>query len=291
MLDIAFAKAALPKSGALALLVAEGVTPSGLWSRADEATDGAVSRAAAVAQFKGGKNQSCVVLAPGGGLSRVVLVGLGPEDALTQLVIEQAGGTAAQRARPRCDCGAGRPEPFHDAAGAGRVRRDAARLPLRPLSHDGKGRGQAGADEADAARRGGAETARCLRAAEGGGGRHLPLPRPDQRAAERAQSRDHGRALPRADHARPHGRHPGAEGARAAWLRRAARRVAGQRERAARRGDALERRRRGRAEEKPAGRLHRQGRHLRQRRHQHQAGRRHGGHEVGHGRRRCGGRG
>ena len=35
-----------------------------------------------------------------------------------------------------------------------------------------------------------------------------------------------------------------------------------------------------------AGRLRRQGRHLRHRRHLDQAGRRHGGHEVGHGRRR-----
>ena len=41
-------------------------------------------------------------------------------------------------------------------------------------------------------------------------------------------------------------------------------------------------------QERAAGRLHRQGRDLRHRRHLDQAGRRHGGHEVGHGRRRRG---
>ena len=45
MLDIAFAKPALPKAGALVLLVCEGENPSGLWHQADEATGGAIARA------------------------------------------------------------------------------------------------------------------------------------------------------------------------------------------------------------------------------------------------------
>ncbi len=45
MLDIAFAKPALPKSGALALMVYEGEQPSGLWQQLDEVTGGAISRA------------------------------------------------------------------------------------------------------------------------------------------------------------------------------------------------------------------------------------------------------
>src|SRR6516164_58634 len=48
MLDVSFAKPALPKSGALVLLVEEGGGPGGatgeLWRAADEATGGAVSR-------------------------------------------------------------------------------------------------------------------------------------------------------------------------------------------------------------------------------------------------------
>jgi leucyl aminopeptidase len=38
MLDIVFAKPALPKAGALVLLVAENEAPSGVWQQADEAT-------------------------------------------------------------------------------------------------------------------------------------------------------------------------------------------------------------------------------------------------------------
>ena len=45
MLDIAFAKPALPKSGALVLLMGEGEKPSGVWQQADEATGGAIARA------------------------------------------------------------------------------------------------------------------------------------------------------------------------------------------------------------------------------------------------------
>src|ERR1700758_175884 len=72
MLDIAFAKPTLPKSGALVLLVGEGEIASGIWRQADEATDGAIARALKAAEFKGAKGKSCTILAPGAGLSRVV---------------------------------------------------------------------------------------------------------------------------------------------------------------------------------------------------------------------------
>ena len=68
MLDIAFAKPALPKSGALVLLVGEGENPSGLWQQADEATGGAIARALKTAEFKGAKGKTCTILAPGAGL-------------------------------------------------------------------------------------------------------------------------------------------------------------------------------------------------------------------------------
>jgi leucyl aminopeptidase len=93
MLDISFAKPALPKSGALALLVHEGEQPSGLWQLVDEATGGAISRAFMVAEFKGGKGKSCTILAPGGELTRVLAVGLGKPAELTQKILEEAGGT------------------------------------------------------------------------------------------------------------------------------------------------------------------------------------------------------
>jgi leucyl aminopeptidase len=94
MLDIAFAKPALPKSGALVLLIGEGTSPSGVWQQADEVTGGAIARALAAAEFKGAKGKSCTILAPGAGLSRVIAVGIGKTADLKGLALEQAGGHA-----------------------------------------------------------------------------------------------------------------------------------------------------------------------------------------------------
>jgi leucyl aminopeptidase len=97
MLDIAFAKTALPKSGALALLIAEdAASPTrALLDAADAATDGAISRALKVAEFTGKKGQSTTILAPGAGLTRVIAVGLGKLADATVKSVEDAGGTAA----------------------------------------------------------------------------------------------------------------------------------------------------------------------------------------------------
>jgi leucyl aminopeptidase len=103
MLDIAFAKSALPKSGALVLLLDEdfaaGGPASALLQEVDGATGGAVSRGLAASEFKGKKGQSATILAPGAGLSRVVAVGLGKLADLTPHLAEEAGGTAAAALR------------------------------------------------------------------------------------------------------------------------------------------------------------------------------------------------
>ncbi len=92
MLDIAFAKPALPKSGALVLLVHEGEKPSGLWSQLDEACGGAIERAFGVAEFSGAKGKTCMILAPGANLTRVLAVGIGKPADLTPKILEEAGG-------------------------------------------------------------------------------------------------------------------------------------------------------------------------------------------------------
>jgi leucyl aminopeptidase len=97
MLDVRFAAPALPSSGALALLVPQGIEPAGLWKAADEATGGAVTRGFAAAEFTGKDGQSCTILAPpvsggGAGLNRIVAVGLGEPDKLTDKKLEDAGG-------------------------------------------------------------------------------------------------------------------------------------------------------------------------------------------------------
>jgi leucyl aminopeptidase len=93
MLDIAFAKPALPKSGAFVLLINEGEKPSGLRAQLDESTGGAITRAFEVAEFTGGKGKSCTILAPGANLTRVLAVGLGKPAETTQKILEEAGGT------------------------------------------------------------------------------------------------------------------------------------------------------------------------------------------------------
>ncbi|MFC4169466.1 leucyl aminopeptidase [Teichococcus aestuarii] len=92
MTDILFVKAALPRAGALVLPLAEGFTLSGLAQEADAACGGAVSRGLEAAGFKGRKGQSCTLWAPGGHLSRIVAVGLGPKPDAESA--QQAGGAA-----------------------------------------------------------------------------------------------------------------------------------------------------------------------------------------------------
>ncbi|MBV8703379.1 MAG: leucyl aminopeptidase [Acetobacteraceae bacterium] len=95
MLDVAFTGPSLPSSGALVIFVAEDARPSGLWQQADEQTGGLITRAMEAAEFKGGKGKSCVILAPGAGLSRVVAIGLGKASELDPRRLEEAGGHAA----------------------------------------------------------------------------------------------------------------------------------------------------------------------------------------------------
>ena len=94
MLDISFAKPSLPSSGAVALLLAEEDLPGALapW---DEATGGAVSRGLEAAAFSARKGQSALLLAPGGGLAKLVAIGLGKRAALDAKGLEAAGGAAA----------------------------------------------------------------------------------------------------------------------------------------------------------------------------------------------------
>ena len=94
MLDISFARSALPKSGPLVLLVGEDGTAD-LLPALDEATGGAISRAIAAAEFKGKPGTTCTILAPGAGISRVVAVGIGDPAKLIQRTAEEAGGHAA----------------------------------------------------------------------------------------------------------------------------------------------------------------------------------------------------
>ncbi len=92
MPEISFVKAALPKAGALVVLLAEGAAPTGLHAALDEASGGAVTRALEAAGFKGRKGQSAVVWAPAAGITKLVALGLGAPGALTPDGAEAVGG-------------------------------------------------------------------------------------------------------------------------------------------------------------------------------------------------------
>ncbi|MBV1837856.1 leucyl aminopeptidase [Acetobacter estunensis] len=96
MTEISFSDLALPSDGALALPEFTDSDRSTFFKAADDATNGALSRAVEAASFTFRKGTTCVVLAPGAGLDRVVLVGLGPKADVTETVAEQVGGVAAQ---------------------------------------------------------------------------------------------------------------------------------------------------------------------------------------------------
>ena len=95
---ISFAAPKLPKSGAVATSVAEGGKLSPTAVGLDEATDGAVSRALKNSRFKGKKGQVLEILAPAGlDNSRILLVGVGKPDELSDADLENVGGTIVGR--------------------------------------------------------------------------------------------------------------------------------------------------------------------------------------------------
>ncbi|MBL7233875.1 MULTISPECIES: leucyl aminopeptidase [Komagataeibacter] len=96
MLDIAFSDASLPASGTIAILAVSGGAPAGALATLDAAVGGALTRAAKATGFGFDAAKTCVVLAPGAGYDRVILVGLGAVDALDGTVAEQAGVAAAR---------------------------------------------------------------------------------------------------------------------------------------------------------------------------------------------------
>lgn len=95
MLDIVFAKAALPKTGVLVVPAAEGAALTGLAAALDKALAGGLKRALAAAGFTGKKGQSASLLAPNAGLKRVLVLGAGKEENFSPRAAEELGGELA----------------------------------------------------------------------------------------------------------------------------------------------------------------------------------------------------
>jgi leucyl aminopeptidase len=94
-MKISFAKPAVPDSGALAVLVAQGAESTALLKELDTKTGGALSRARKTSRFEGKAGQTLSLVAPGGtDLDRLVLVGVGLAKDLDVKALQNAGGTA-----------------------------------------------------------------------------------------------------------------------------------------------------------------------------------------------------
>ena len=94
-MKISFEKPNLPKSGILIILLEEGATLAGTAQKLDQSGKGQLARAMKAGAFEGKKEQVLDVLAPGGGLDRVLLMGLGKAANLSDREVEYLGGAMA----------------------------------------------------------------------------------------------------------------------------------------------------------------------------------------------------
>lgn len=98
-LKISFDRVQLPKSGVLVAFAGEGPASGAalgpLAGQLDKAAKGHIQRAMKAAGFEGKKEQVLDVIAPGAGLDRLILLGLGKPESLTVREIELLGGAIA----------------------------------------------------------------------------------------------------------------------------------------------------------------------------------------------------
>ena len=94
-MNISFTPPKLPRSGVAILLIPEGARLTGIAAEADRRTGGHVGRAMTAAGFTGRRDTTLDIVAPGGGLSRIILFGLGAPAALRPLDLEMLGGAVA----------------------------------------------------------------------------------------------------------------------------------------------------------------------------------------------------
>jgi leucyl aminopeptidase len=95
MLEIAFAKAVVPKSGVVVVPLAEGAALAGQAAALDKALSGALKRAIAASDFTGKKDQQASLLAPSADLKRVLLIGTGTAETFAARGAELLGGAIA----------------------------------------------------------------------------------------------------------------------------------------------------------------------------------------------------
>ncbi|WP_374467543.1 M17 family peptidase N-terminal domain-containing protein, partial [Ferrovibrio sp.] len=97
-MKIEIVEAKSPKRGSLVIVVGEGGHLGSFGLAADKQLGGALTRAMKAApRFSGAKGQWLEVVSPGGGLSRVLLAGLGKAPDVKAAAYEAIGGEAVRR--------------------------------------------------------------------------------------------------------------------------------------------------------------------------------------------------
>ena len=94
-MKVTFAKDALPKTGVLVVFATEGAKLTIPAAAVDKSVKGQITRAMKAANFDGKRDQILDIIAPNGGLDRVMVVGLGKADSLVERDFEMLGGTIA----------------------------------------------------------------------------------------------------------------------------------------------------------------------------------------------------
>ncbi len=94
-MKISFAKISVPSQGTVVFGVADNGKLGPAAAKLDKRAQGSLSRAMKAAAFKGKKEQTLEILAPGGTrLDKVVLVGLGPVKSLGEVAAERIGAVS-----------------------------------------------------------------------------------------------------------------------------------------------------------------------------------------------------
>jgi hypothetical protein len=91
-MQVTFSAPELPEKGVIVVGVLEGRTLTPSARALDEKLNGLLGRAMNGSRFRGNKDQSLSLLAPGDKLERIVLLGLGKASELNELRFQAAGG-------------------------------------------------------------------------------------------------------------------------------------------------------------------------------------------------------
>ncbi|MFN0194589.1 MAG: leucyl aminopeptidase [Aestuariivirga sp.] len=94
-MKIAFSALTAPRRGTAVLFAAQGAKLQGVAASLDKAMGGQIAKALKAAKFDGAKDQTADILAPGGALERVFVVGLGDAAKLETRDVEYLGGSIA----------------------------------------------------------------------------------------------------------------------------------------------------------------------------------------------------